>query len=229
MSGDLDKLVRLNEIWNDFLRRQDESTVEQLLAGDGRLTIVRGAAEGATCEPPTEHRKLKVRGTVDSFSHDPSSTARLLATLSSEHERRKHLAEIGFTVKQLRGVAKQCGLSGYSSLKRDELVDLLSGDRGTRKVAADPASTSLRSPMMREATGTGLGAAAIAAQLRITETETEGAAYLDEQRLDRTGLLAVATELQMTRVERLSLKELKRRILKQAIGARRKFAGLRRW
>lgn len=72
-------------------------------------------------------------------------------------------------------------------------------------------------------------AAAIAAQLRGTDTETQGAAYLAELKLDQAGLVAVATALGLSRMERLSQKELRRRILKQAIGARRKFEGLRKW
>ncbi len=71
--------------------------------------------------------------------------------------------------------------------------------------------------------------AAIAARLRETETEEEGAAYLRAQHLTRESLLAVAAELQLTRVDRLSQTELEKRVLRQAIGARRKFAGLRRW
>lgn len=67
----------------------------------------------------------------------------------------------------------------------------------------------------------------IAARLRVTDTETEGSAYLDDLRLDRRSLLAVAAALQLTRLERLSAKEIRRRVLKQAIGARRKFNGLR--
>lgn len=69
----------------------------------------------------------------------------------------------------------------------------------------------------------------IAAHLRATETETEGATYLQAQHLDREGLLAVADALGLTRVDRLSLKGLKERILNQAIGARRKSEGLRNW
>ncbi|GAB2678758.1 hypothetical protein GCM10027271_44810 [Saccharopolyspora gloriosae] len=227
MSSDLDKLVRLNEIWNEFLRRQDESRVDCLLAGDGRLAIVRDGCERETREPIAEQREPKARATADRPSRDPSAAARTLATVSSEHERRKHL--VGYTVKQLRGIAKQSGLSGYSNLKRDELVDLLSGSGGSRRATADPAAAPSTSAPVREARGSGIDVRAIADQLRVTETESEGATYLEGQRLDRAGLLAVATELQMTRVERLSLKELKRRILKQAIGARRKFAGLRKW
>lgn len=70
---------------------------------------------------------------------------------------------------------------------------------------------------------------AIAARLRATDTEDEGAAYLDAQRLDKAGLLAVAAALGLSRLDRASKKEITRRILKQAIGARRKFEGLRRW
>ncbi len=53
--------------------------------------------------------------------------------------------------------------------------------------------------------------------------------YLREQRLDHATLLAVAAELQLTRVDRLRQTELEKRVLKQAIGARRKFSGLRKW
>jgi hypothetical protein len=71
----------------------------------------------------------------------------------------------------------------------------------------------------------------IAEKLRATEieTETEGAAYLKALCLDHAVLLQVATALKLTRVDRLSKAELTRRVLKQAIGARRKFAGLRHW
>ncbi|MFE5565929.1 hypothetical protein ACFQ68_13165 [Amycolatopsis japonica] len=69
----------------------------------------------------------------------------------------------------------------------------------------------------------------IAAHLRTLDTEDDGAAYLDTQGLNHDGLLAVATELQLTRVDRLSNTELRTRVLKQAIGARNKFQGLRDW
>lgn len=72
-------------------------------------------------------------------------------------------------------------------------------------------------------------AAAIALRLRETETETEGTTYLESLKLDKDSLLAVATELQLSRLERQSGAEIKRRIIKQAIGARRKFEGLRKW
>ncbi|WP_255632830.1 hypothetical protein [Amycolatopsis sp. TNS106] len=67
----------------------------------------------------------------------------------------------------------------------------------------------------------------IAAHLRTLDTESDGATYLDTLGLDHDGLLAVAAELQLTRVDRLSNTELRNRVLRQAIGARRKFQGLR--
>lgn len=66
-----------------------------------------------------------------------------------------------------------------------------------------------------------------AAYLRAAGTEAEGAEYLRTQGLDRAGLLAVAAELHLTRVDRLNRAELERRVLNQAITARRKFEGLR--
>ncbi len=73
------------------------------------------------------------------------------------------------------------------------------------------------------------GASAIASRLRETATEQDGAAYLRAQALDREELLAVAAELGLSRVDRLSKKDLAQRVLKQAIGARNKYAGLRSW
>jgi hypothetical protein len=70
---------------------------------------------------------------------------------------------------------------------------------------------------------------AIAERLRTTDTMEQGAVYLDSLRLTRAELLAVGTALQLTRLERLSVARLKERVLKQAISARRKFAGLRSW
>ncbi|GAB3580372.1 hypothetical protein GCM10027445_50560 [Amycolatopsis endophytica] len=69
----------------------------------------------------------------------------------------------------------------------------------------------------------------IAARLRSTATEQEGARYLAALGLDREALLAVAAALRLTRVQRLSTRKLTERILQQAIGARRKFEGLRTW
>ena len=139
------------------------------------------------------------------------------------------------TVPELRALAKKRLLRGYSNLTKAKLIALLTG-HGSDAPAAEPppAPTAPRPvasppPKPTVVASPGVDAAAVATHLRETETEEEGAAYLDAQHLDRESLLAVAAELQLTRVERLSQKELKRRVLKQAIGARRKFAGLRKW
>lgn len=108
------------------------------------------------------------------------------------------------------------------------LADRLFADatqHGSRRNRARPGDVT-NSP---QAQGAELTPAAIAARLRSTETEQEGDAYLRDLGLNREDLLAVAAALQLTRVERLSMKELVRRVLKQAIGARRKFEGLRKW
>ncbi|SFW11565.1 hypothetical protein [Amycolatopsis australiensis] len=80
-----------------------------------------------------------------------------------------------------------------------------------------------------EAAGSVPSAAAIAARLREAATVEQGANYLAEQKLDRDTLRAVAAELGMTRIGRLSDTKLRERILNQAIAARNKYAGLRNW
>ncbi|WP_326944540.1 hypothetical protein OG439_32640 [Amycolatopsis sp. NBC_01307] len=70
-------------------------------------------------------------------------------------------------------------------------------------------------------------ASAIATHLRETATTEQGSAYLKDQELDRETLLAVAGELGITRVDRLSNAKLQERVLNQAISTRDKFAGLR--
>jgi hypothetical protein len=153
-------------------------------------------------------------------------------------------------VDDMREVAKQLRLKRYSGLNRAALVDRLathgldqteaptSEPRTTEPSSSDPtdgnsateeqAKPSPAAPSA-ETAESNVDAAAIALRLRETDTEEEGAAYLQALHLDHKGLLEVATELQLTRVDRLSQKELRRRVLKQAIGARRKFAGLRKW
>ncbi|MEU0530854.1 Rho termination factor N-terminal domain-containing protein [Amycolatopsis tolypomycina] len=137
------------------------------------------------------------------------------------------------TVKELKALAADRGVRGYGKLRKAELVALLTGNGAEAPPTPAPAAPApvrpVASPPPAAVARPGVDAAAIAAQLRSTETEAEGAAYLDAQHLDRESLLAVAAELQLTRVDRLSRKELERRVLKQAIGARRKFAGLRKW
>jgi hypothetical protein len=137
------------------------------------------------------------------------------------------------TVPELKALAKERGLGPFGKLRKAELIELLtSPGSGAPPAAPAPAPAAPRpvaSPPPPVIARSDVDAAAIASRLRETETEDEGASYLEAQRLDRASLLAVATELQLTRVDRLSQKELTRRVLKQAIGARRKFAGLRKW
>ncbi|MFE0025431.1 hypothetical protein [Amycolatopsis sp. NPDC059021] len=188
-------------------------------------------------------------------SDDPYQAARDLSELTSEQERRLYLNATGLPVAGLRQVAKLRGLARYSRLSRAKLINLLvSHGLDQPEVFADQAKTptppssesvdsnseaepqatpqeaepSTAAPSAGTATPTA-DVAAIASRLRETETEEEGAAYLHALRLDREALLAVAAELLLTRVDRLSRKELEKRVLKQAIGARRKFAGLRKW
>ncbi|SMC99016.1 hypothetical protein [Kibdelosporangium aridum] len=99
----------------------------------------------------------------------------------------------------------------------------------TRKPDNRNRATAVTSPDRSEPARQNAGASAIASRLRETETEDEGAELLRAQNLDREGLLAVAGELGLSRVDRLSQKALLDKVLKQAIGARRKFAGLRKW
>lgn len=114
------------------------------------------------------------------------------------------------------------------------------GDQGKFEIdrAIIAAAEALRQPQPAPAKPTETSGAtvmatsdvtAIVAKLRTTDTEADGSTYLDEQKLTREKLLAVAAALQVTRVQRLSMKELKKRILRQAIGARRKYEGLRSW
>ncbi|MEV4127213.1 hypothetical protein [Nocardia sp. NPDC049707] len=72
-------------------------------------------------------------------------------------------------------------------------------------------------------------AAAVAAHLRSLATLDDGAAYLDSLGLKAPALRAVAAQLHLTRIDRLSAPALRARIVQQAIGARNKFAGLRHW
>ncbi|MFI7668230.1 hypothetical protein [Nocardia sp. NPDC049526] len=140
-------------------------------------------------------------------------------------------------------MAKLLGFTGYSKLPKAQLVDRLAGDGPARveppaaaprtpvtaprdpvdDAAAEQASSHQAQPPTEAPSAAITDVASIAAHLRGTEAEEEGAAYLRAQHLDREGLLAVAAELQLTRVDRLSQNELEKRILKQAIGARRKF------
>ncbi|MFI6761208.1 hypothetical protein ACIBF5_18935 [Micromonospora sp. NPDC050417] len=68
----------------------------------------------------------------------------------------------------------------------------------------------------------------IAIHLRQVETETEGADYLNNIRPGNDLLREIGSVLGL-KLGRLRKEELVRRVLDQAIGARRKFAGLRDW
>ncbi len=236
--SDLKSFVLLQARLYEFLAQQDESTLQALVSGEARLAVL-----GAD--------KVPRQATVDrpiTPADDPLQVAQDLSKLSSNEERRHYLNAAGLTVKDMRRVAKTLGLSGYGSLVRAKIIDLLAG-HGLGRTAAladqprTPATpphslvdndlkTESRAPEVRPSTEAGkpdVDVVAIASHLRETETEQDGAAYLHEQQLDRERLLAVAAELKLTRVNRLSQSELEKRVLKQAIGARRKFAGLREW
>ncbi|WP_329110086.1 hypothetical protein OG792_14495 [Micromonospora sp. NBC_01699] len=71
-------------------------------------------------------------------------------------------------------------------------------------------------------------AAGIAARLRELESETEGDTYLAGFKPSGDLLRDIGAELGL-KLGKLNKTELTRRILDQAIGARRKFAGLRNW
>jgi hypothetical protein len=135
-------------------------------------------------------------------------------------------------------VAKKLRIRRYSKLRHSALVELLlhhgsnqteGPPAGSRTSVTEQQATGREAPPSTETTKTNADAETIASRLREIETEEEGAAYLQAQHLDRDGLLAVATRLQLTRVDRLSQADLEKRVLKQAIGARRKFSGLRKW
>ncbi|WP_228002390.1 hypothetical protein [Nocardia australiensis] len=125
------------------------------------------------------------------------------------------------------------GKAGAANTGADDAADNTGvGHTDTGSTASQPTPNESGPVLAAAPTGAAspnADAARIAAQLRATETEGEGIAYLREQHLDRASLLSVAAELQLTRVDRLSRPELEKRVLKQAIGARRKFAGLRKW
>ncbi|WP_410626441.1 hypothetical protein [Amycolatopsis sp. cmx-8-4] len=226
--SDLKKFVALQAQLFAFLTEQDDATLEAIAAGTAQLAVL-GAEVSVTP------------------SKDPLQVAQNLSRLSSEDAKRRHLTECGLVVPDLKKVAKSLGIRGYGGFTKLKLIDLLAG-HGQSQTTAAPAAPAPppRAPVRDEPAverqvaprepepSTGpvnrdVDVAAIAANLRETETEEEGAAYLRAQRLDRESLLAVAGELQLTRVSRLSQTELEKRVLKQAIGARRKFAGLRKW
>jgi hypothetical protein len=240
--SDLRSFVTLQARLYEFLEKQDEATLQGIVTGTVQLAV---------------HPHGEAQAPAGSGGQQPVVAE--LRRRTSEHDRHAYLGTLGLTRDQLREVAKELGLERYRSLTKPKLIDLLAGhDPGqTSTRAAEPrspqppppqlvddaprdeprdepraaAAEARPSPVARSADTANPHAdmAAVAARLRDLDTEEEGAAYLREQGLDRHGLLAVAAELQLTRVDRLKPSELEKRVLKQAIGARRKFAGLRKW
>jgi hypothetical protein len=111
----------------------------------------------------------------------------------------------------------------------EEAVNATSNAAKTEFYRHDNGKSTTESPATITTAEPDADAAAMASRLRATDTEEAGAAFLDAHNLNRTSLLAVAAALGLTRVNRLSQTELTKRVLTQAIGARRKFAGLRKW
>jgi hypothetical protein len=234
--NDLKSFVALQARLYKFLEQQDETTLQAIVSGTAELAVLR---PGEVREPVRSAPREDATGSTMVPSSSPVQVAQDLSRLPSEHERRIYLNAAGMPVKELKKVAKLYGLAGYSALTRAKLVNLLASHglelAGEPSTPADTDSTAEQRAITQEpepttvSTELNADAADIASRLREAETEEEGAAYLHAQHLDRENLLAVAAELQLTRVNRLSQTELEKRVLKQAIGARRKFAGLRRW
>jgi hypothetical protein len=232
--SDLKSFVALQARLYAFLEQQDEATLQAIAGGSAQLAVV-----DADAAPPTASAAKPLTP-----SSDPLQVAQDLTKLPAEDERRLYLNSAKLALKGLREVARSIGVRGYSKLAKDDLIALLaSAGRGRPAVTSpEPSTSSPALPASADGnraaeaarppaaeTTSDVDAVSVAARLREIETEEEGAAYLDQQRLDRAALLAVAAELQLTRVTRLSPSELEKRVLKQAIGARRKFAGLRKW
>lgn len=217
--SDLKSFVALQARVYEFLDRQDEATLRRIAGGAAQLAVL-SADEAAE------------------LSSEQSQAVQALSKAASAQERRNYLVSARSTNDALKAIAKELRLPNYSRLTKAKLIDLIAGqDPVPADTPADEPKPALVTedpapeppPAVPVPAESDAGAAAIAARLREIDTEEEGAEYLQAQHLDRDSLLAVATELQLTRMDRLSQKELKRRILKQAIGARRKFAGLRKW
>lgn len=226
---DLTTFAALHARVYEFLERQDEATLQAIASGTAQLAVAGADTAPRPVATPAELVP----------SDDPLQAARDLSGLTSERERRIYVNATKLTVSGMRRVAKLLGITGYSGLTRTKLIDRLAGHDAVptsavvepppRKPAMAEPVTAPDVPAPAAHTMPGVDPAAIAAHLRETETEEEGAEYLRAQHLDRETLLAVATELQLTRVDRLRQTELEKRVLKQAIGARRKFSGLRKW
>ncbi|MGC7103102.1 hypothetical protein ACPZ19_51320 [Amycolatopsis lurida] len=232
-----------------FLAQQDDVTLQAIANGTARLAVVRTDDAGSeTPEGTPDASRLTTASVAMAPPRDPRQVARDLPMLASERERQLYLNAAGLRVKELREVAKLLGLVRYSFLNRAKLIELLAGygtspsdahaEEPRDRAASRPAPVEDTSVVEQQQASTEEAppsptpnprVATIASHLREIETEEEGISYLHAQHLTREDLLAVAAELQLTRVERLKQAELEKRVIKQAIGARRKFAGLRTW
>jgi hypothetical protein len=238
--SDLKRYVALQAKLFGFLDQQDEGTLQAIADGTLQLSLV-----GADETPRTAAADV-----LKSPSSDPLQVAHDLSKLVSQSDRRLYLNAAKLKVTGLKRVAGALGMKGYSNYRRENLVELLSAldsdlsDASPPEHATPPRTppapvedpskltqqaVSRTMPVSGDSGKPAADAVAVASHLRELDTEEEGAGYLDAQHLDKDGLLAVAAELQLTRVTRLSQKELRKRVLYQAIGARRKFAGLRKW
>ena len=137
-------------------------------------------------------------------------------------------ADAGSDTQVLSGKNDGGGAARDTATEQDRVASLRAQrmDRErARRASDDHTTTTDPAPTTQPRSA----AAGTAAQLRDTATERDGGSYLKGQYLDRAGLLAVASELGLSRVDKLSTTELEKRVLKQAIGARNKFDGLREW
>ncbi|MGW4486151.1 hypothetical protein ACWEOE_20195 [Amycolatopsis sp. NPDC004368] len=217
---ELKPLVTLQAQLFAFLAQQDEATLQALASGEARLAIVGASGEAApdtsVATPLSESERL----------------LRELSTLATEDQRRDHLVTRNPSKRTLQDVAKALRIRKFSHLRVAGLVDLLAR-HGVAEAEPPTRATEPRPPREPaprvEPQKSPAEVAAIVVRLREAENDEEGAEYLREQQLDRASLLAVAAALQLTRVERLSRADLEKKVLNQAIGARRKFAGLRSW
>ncbi|WP_326833806.1 hypothetical protein VSH64_02445 [Amycolatopsis rhabdoformis] len=220
---ELKTLVGLQAQVFAFLAQQDEATLQALAAGEAQLAIL-GASGASVAAPPAPAGKPR---------SDSERLAEGLATLTTEQDRRSLLAAAKPTKRTLGEVAKELKIKRYSHLTVAKLVDLLARHGAVEAEAPagdhEPGPAHLEPEQPAEPEKSPAEVAAVVVQLREAESEEEGAEYLRAQQLDRASLLAVAAELQLTRVDRLSRADLEKKVLKQAISARRKFAGLRSW
>lgn len=235
--NDLKSFAVLQARVYEFLEKQDETTLQAIVDGTEQLMVGRPDNAGARASTTRDNVRDASLPQKSKELVRALQAALDIVRMTSQQERRDYLRKAKLPVaKGLKAVARQLNLRGYSELGKDGLIDLLaSHDLGPSEVPPDSGPTPERKVTARsaqrraKAATTNADAEAIASRLRETETEEEGSAYLRDQHLDKEGLLAVAAQLGLSRVDSLRQADLEKRVLKQAIGARRKFAGLRKW